>query len=330
MRVIGADMDITERKAFTSELESARRRANAGARVRALEQLRISQARYSTFFENAPYDMFVIDVRADGFVFEQVNPHAAASMGIAPDAFVGQTPEQIYPPQTAAFLAEEYRTCAATGQKREFDVSYAASGGPTMRHGILVPLRYRDGKVEKLFCTSIDLTELRRVEDALRQAQKMEAIGHLTGGVAHDFNNLLTVITGNLTLLEARVTGAAAKRLIAAAQRGADRGARLTQSLLAFARKQALRPERVDINLLIKEFVPVLKGATGDAIELQLLLSPTLHPCRVDPAQFQAAILNLVRNAGDAIVGGGRISIETRISTRCPSTATRGKVATGP
>ena len=150
------------------------------------------------------------------------------------------------------------------------------------------------------------------LEEQIRQAQKMEAIGQLTGGVAHDFNNLLTVIIGSLEQLQRQVAAEPAKRLIQAATRGAERGARLTQSLLSFSRRQSLHPETVNLNRVIKEFGELLRGAAGDHVQLQFLLSPTVDPCRVDPAQFQAALLNLVVNARDAMPeGGGRVSIET-------------------
>jgi signal transduction histidine kinase/CheY-like chemotaxis protein len=153
--------------------------------------------------------------------------------------------------------------------------------------------------------------ERRKVEAALAEAQRIESLGQVTGGVAHDFNNLLTVISGNLEMIERRASGDDIKRFANAARRGAERGAQLVQSLLAFARKQPLRPVTVNPNWLIKEFAPVLKGAAGDAIQLQLLLNPTVHPCRIDAAQFQSALLNLVANAAGAMTGGGQIAIET-------------------
>jgi two-component system NtrC family sensor kinase len=160
------------------------------------------------------------------------------------------------------------------------------------------------------------------LEEQYRQAQKMEAIGQLTGGVAHDFNNLLTVILGSLEQLQRQITTEPAKRLIQAATRGAERGARLTQSLLSFARRQSLKPETVNLNRVIKEFGDLLRGAAGDHVQIQFLLSPTVDPCRVDPAQFQAALLNLVVNARDAMPeGGGRVSIETDTVTLDASSA---------
>src|SRR5579864_5169560 len=143
------------------------------------------------------------------------------------------------------------------------------------------------------------------LEEQYRQAQKMEAIGQLTGGVAHDFNNLLTVILGSLEQLQRLVATEPARRLIQAATRGAERGARLTQSLLSFARRQSLKPETVNLNRVIKDFGDLLRGAAGDRVQVQFLLNPTVDPCRVDPAQFQAALLNLVVNARDAMPESG-------------------------
>jgi signal transduction histidine kinase len=157
-----------------------------------------------------------------------------------------------------------------------------------------------------------EFAERQQAEAALRQAQKMEAVGQLTGGLAHDFNNLLTIIAGNLELLKTHVRTATGKRLIAAAERGTERGARLTQSLLAFSRRQNFRPDTVDINRLIGEFGPLLHQAAGHRVELHFILSPDLAPCRIDAPQLQAALLNLVTNARDAMPAtGGRISVET-------------------
>jgi signal transduction histidine kinase/integral membrane sensor domain MASE1 len=157
-----------------------------------------------------------------------------------------------------------------------------------------------------------EIAERERTESALQQAQRMEAIGQLTGGIAHDFNNLLTVVAGSLELLGRHVVDAAGKRLLTAAQGGAERGARLTHSLLSFARRQALRPEIVDPSRLVEEFGELMRRAVGETIELRLLLTPAPGSCSIDPAQFQAALLNLVVNARDAMPDGGVLIIETR------------------
>ncbi|HEY2662521.1 MAG TPA: ATP-binding protein [Caulobacteraceae bacterium] len=153
----------------------------------------------------------------------------------------------------------------------------------------------------------------RTTEETLRQAQKMEALGHLTGGIAHDFNNLLTVISGNLDLIRRRAAdNETILRLAAAASHAAKRGAGLTGSLLSFARKQSLHPEPIDLNALILEFAPLLRRAVGESVRLELDLTSEASAAYADAAHFQSAVLNLVINARDAMAGGGTVTISTR------------------
>ena len=158
---------------------------------------------------------------------------------------------------------------------------------------------------------STEIEERERAESALHQARHMEAIGQLTGGVAHDFNNLLQIVLGNLELLHRHVRDLPARRLMATAERAAERGARLVESLLAFARRQALQPEIVDINRLIRDFGELINQAVGPAVEVRLDLTARPCFCRIDPAQFQSAILNLAVNARDAMPEGGLLTIES-------------------
>jgi signal transduction histidine kinase len=154
---------------------------------------------------------------------------------------------------------------------------------------------------------------LAQSQERLRHAQKMEAMGQLTGGIAHDFNNLLTVIVGNLDMMARHAEDPArVRRLAAAAQRAAARGGTLTHQLLMFARRQLLRPQIVDPNRLLRDFEGLIRRAVGEAIMLELALHPTLDRIHVDPIQFEAAILNLVINARDAMAGGGRLIVQTR------------------
>ncbi len=154
--------------------------------------------------------------------------------------------------------------------------------------------------------------ERRRIEQALHKAQKMEAIGQLTGGIAHDFNNLLSAMLGNLELLEARLgDDPIARRLARSATRAGERGAKLTQQLLAFARKQHLRPEPVDINAAVAGMGDLLRRTIGGTIRLKTELQPELWPALADPNQIELVILNLAINARDAMPSGGVLTIGT-------------------
>jgi len=155
--------------------------------------------------------------------------------------------------------------------------------------------------------------ELARSREELAQAQRLEAIGQLTGGVAHDFNNLLTVVIGNLELISgARGDPERTERLAQSAMKAARRGEHLVRQLLTYARRQINHPQTVNLNQLITNIESLMHRVIGEQIEIVSLLSPVLAPVQIDPAQFETAILNLAINSRDAMAGGGRITIETQ------------------
>jgi PAS domain S-box-containing protein len=172
-----------------------------------------------------------------------------------------------------------------------------------------------------VYCTGRDITEEKTAEEelakaqaALRQSQKMEAIGQLTGGIAHDFNNLLAGITGSIELLERRLAQGRVgetKRYIDAAQAAAKRAATLTQRLLAFSRRQTLEPKPTEVNRLIEGMEELIRRTVGPSVVLQVSPDADLWLTRIDPSQLENALLNLCINARDAMPGGGAISILT-------------------
>lgn len=159
-----------------------------------------------------------------------------------------------------------------------------------------------------------EIAERERVEDALRQSQKMEAVGQLTGGIAHDFNNLLTGITGSLELLQTRVAQGRIRdvdRYVNAAQGAAKRAAALTHRLLAFSRRQTLDPKPTDVNRLVAGMEELVRRTVGPEISVEPIAGGGLWPTLVDPSQLENALLNLCINARDAMPGGGKLVIET-------------------
>jgi nitrogen-specific signal transduction histidine kinase len=172
-----------------------------------------------------------------------------------------------------------------------------------------------------VYCTGRDITdemaaqeELAQAQDALRQSQKMEAVGQLTGGIAHDFNNLLTGIAGGLEMIDRRLSEGrqdGVQRYISVAQASTQRAAALTQRLLAFSRRQTLDPKPIDTNRLIAGMADLIRRTVGPAVEVEVVEAGGLWTTRVDPSQLENALLNLAINARDAMPDGGRLTIET-------------------
>ncbi|HEY8004375.1 MAG TPA: response regulator, partial [Phenylobacterium sp.] len=196
----------------------------------------------------------------------------------------------------------EYRWRRADGEYRLF-----------LDQGVLAPDSSL-GEAREIFGTLVDVTEQRSLEDQLTQARKMEAVGQLTGGVAHDFNNLLTVVLGNAdVLLRRHPDDARLHRQLSSIRFAAERGQTLTNQLLAFARRQQLKPTVVEINDLVRAFTPLIRQAVGDAVTLEHDLAPDSLCANVDPNQLETALLNLAVNARDAMSKAGRLTISTRL-----------------
>ncbi|MBN9063311.1 MAG: PAS domain S-box protein [Rhizobiales bacterium] len=201
----------------------------------------------------------------------------------------------------------------STGERRIIGYGRVVTG--LRQDGTKFPMELSVGEAiangERIFTGFIrDLTSRHKMEEELRQSQKMEAVGQLTGGIAHDFNNLLTVISGNLEMLENRIKDRDQITLLREAQDAANDGAKLTAQLLAFGRRHPLNPKPVDIGRLVSDFSALLKRTLGERIQLRTVLTGAPHEALVDASQLQNAILNLALNARDAMPRGGALTVE--------------------
>lgn len=200
--------------------------------------------------------------------------------------------ERPFHPTTLVSLAQ----AALRGRRRQYEA-----------RARLEALRESEANLEERVLART--AELQETQEALRQSQKMEAMGTLTGGVAHDFNNLLTPIIGSLDLLHRRVTGDKEHRLIDAALQSADRAKTLVQRLLAFARRQPLQAKSVDLRLLVHGMAALMESTSGPRVTIDLVIPSNLPPVHTDPHQLEMAILNLTVNARDAMPQGGTLSL---------------------
>jgi len=243
-------------------------------------------------------------------MFRDVNPAAEKALGYPVDELVGLSYLDFVHPDDRAKVALAIRELRNGGEAVRVEIRYRRRDGE-WRWTSWRATAVRD---ESLFyALGRDVTDRRETEEALRQAQKMEAVGHLTGGVAHDFNNLLTVLMGNLELLRPRLAEQPRlTRMVDAMQHAIDRGGRLTSQLLAFSRRQNLQPEVIDPNALVRGFEPLIRRAVGEAVRVETRLAPDVWPCNIDATQLEAALLNLAVNARDAMPEGGELVIETR------------------
>jgi PAS domain S-box-containing protein len=240
----------------------------------------------------------------------QVSPSSLTILGYRPDEMMGHNTTEFFHPADLDSVRSEMRAARKGQQMRSFEAQLLHKDG---RAVVLNWMTTWSDPVQRHFFIGRDLTEKRAAEAQARQAQKMEAVGQLTGGVAHDFNNILTVITGSIGMLGEAITDkpelAAIARLI---DESAERGAQLTQQLLAFARKQPLQPVDLDLNALVVEAAKLLRPTLGEHIEVSARLTEDAWTALVDPNQLTTAILNLALNARDAMPHGGKLILETR------------------
>jgi PAS domain S-box-containing protein len=272
-----------------------------------------SDALTRAVFDNSPDYLVVLEVRdQDRFVIADINPAFEKVLAIPTGSFRGKDLRELADPATAQRLIDHCRrVCGSDRPVLSRDVLADAPGGPRTWETVMAPVRNAEGVTDRIVGSVRDITGRVRTEERLREAQRMEAVGQLTGGVAHDFNNLLQVIRGNLELLEAVVgEREPGRRRLVMAIHGADRAAQLTRQLLAFARRQPLEPQVVNLSRLVGDMTELLRRTLGDAIEVETVIGGGLWNTLADPAQVESAILNLAINARDAMPEVGRLTVE--------------------
>lgn len=295
--VVGMAIDVTDRKKLTDDLRDERERLAA-------------------LFRGAPVGLALLD--AD-LRYVMVNPFTAALNGVPAEQHPGRTVAEVIP-QVAEQLMPMLQHVLATGEAIvgfEGEAPRSTHPGETGRYLVsFFPVIGEDGVPTGIGGVIQDVTEQRRLEEQLRQGQKMEAIGRLAGGVAHDFNNLLTSILSHSELLLGQLPDGSAREDVETIRQTAERGAALTRQLLAFSRMQRVEPRLVDLNAVVLEAQRLLRRALGDPITLEISLS-TIGSVLADPGQLGQVLVNLALNARDAMPDGGTLTIathETRVN----------------
>jgi PAS domain S-box-containing protein len=289
--------DITERKA-------------------AEEALRESEDRFRLLVQSVTdYAIYMISPTG---VITNWNTGAERIKGYKREEIVGSNFAVFYTEEDRAkdMPAQTLATAATEGRFEQESWRVRQDGTRFWAHVVVDAIRDEAGKLLGFAKVTRDITErklaaeaLERANAALFQSQKMEAIGQLTGGIAHDFNNLLAVISSSVDVLTTRAQNYADTKVLDAIRRAVERGALMTQQLLSFARQQPLKVEKYDLNAVISSFEPVLRRAGNFAIEMEIRLTRHVKTVLLDAARFEAALLNLVVNARDAMPVGGKLVV---------------------
>lgn len=309
-RWVGTNTDIHDLR----ETETALRRANETLEEQVAArtaELQAKEARMRAIFETSFGFQGLLD--PDGRLLD-ANGQLLAAMDCALDDIAGisfwDTPWFAGTPGMDVAMREAVAAVAAGGVVRQDLLVHLPVGGWRWFDFVLRPIFAGNGEVIAIVPEAVETTERRKAEEALRQSQKLEAMGQLTGGVAHDFNNLLTPIIGTLDLLHRReIGGERERKLIEGGLQSAERARTLVQRLLAFARRQPLQPQPVDVAALIRSMESLIVSTSGPRITVDLDIAPDLPAAIAEINQLEMALLNLAVNARDAMPEGGTLTI---------------------
>jgi PAS domain S-box-containing protein len=314
-QLAGRARDLEQRvRERTAELEqsNASLKAEIAERQQAEQELQRTRAFLNVMIESIPAMLLVKDAKTGQCLY--LNRAGEDLIGCTRSEVIGKSVRDVMQGQDADLIEAQDKHALASDKPFEIYESTLATRtlGKRLIRTKRLPVPDESGVPKYLLAFSEDITDQRQVEDQLRHAQKMEALGHLTGGLAHDFNNLLAIIIGNLDVLtELRPGDAEQRELVQGAIDAALSGSELTKRLLAFARRQPLVPEQVSLNELVEDISKLLKRTLGQDISIELDLDVSIPPVTVDRVQLETAIANLANNARDAMPNGGRLLIAT-------------------
>jgi two-component system, cell cycle sensor histidine kinase and response regulator CckA len=284
--------------------------ADVTMRRQAQDALRESEQRARTLFETV--NLIVLGLDKEGRV-NYVNPYYLHVTGFTNEEVIGQDWSTFLPERVRSALQSVFQELITHTEHPHYENPILTKvGGERMIAWSNTVLRDASGHATGTLSIGEDITERNRLELQLRQAQKMEAVGRLAGGVAHDFNNVLTAIFGYVDLLREEIPeGSSAHQDLAEVRKASERAAGLTRQLLAFSRQQILEPVVLDLNDLVEDFEKMLRRVIGEDVELRLALGTDVGNVRADPGQLQQTLMNLVVNARDAMPIGGTLILET-------------------
>ncbi|WP_053225894.1 response regulator [Solirubrobacter soli] len=285
----------------TFELELA---GEIARRIATAIQVQRSEERYKMLFEASPMPMWVYD--ASTLFFLAVNDAAVRHYGYQRREFLRMRITDIRPPEDVPAVLDDVKSRGGPGSPSPRVWRHLRKDGSPISVEITAGRITFEGRKAALVLAH-DVTDRLRLEQRLAEAEKMEAIGRLAGGVAHDFNNLLTVIAGYAEILQARQGGEESAEI----SRAAAQAAALTHQLLAFSRRQVLHPRLIDLNDIVSGMETMLQRIIGENISVGIRLDPALAAVEADRAQLERVILNLAANARDAMPNGGVLTIET-------------------
>lgn len=306
--VLSAIRDISDRKRIEQEL----RQAHAELTQKTAEQIGDYRARLASIVDSS--EDAIIGKTLDGTITTW-NKGAQRIYGYTPDEVIGRSISILAPTDRPDEIPEILRKIALGESTEHYESVRVTKDGRRLNVSISVsPLRDVNSAIIGASAIARDITAQRRAEDQLRQAQKMEAIGRLAGGVAHDFNNVLGIINACTEFLRDRIDPATEpSTYVENIKKATDRGAALTRQLLAFSRKQVVKPVVLDLNDRLKEMAKLLRPLMGDDVEILIVPRRQSAIVEADPGQLDQIVMNLAVNARDAMPGGGRLIVETDV-----------------